>query len=599
MPAPELDLHGNHWINTIGHSAGVVVFANLGWLLYRDARRSGQAVRALPIASTVLALAFDLFLLCALGFRLRDSFVANAFAAAAFACLSLLPGVLFDVALRRRGGALRFSAYALGGLCATLHLADVVAETPGTHAAALIMLAGGFSALALAAFWRYRHEPEIPRACVCLFLLSLSFLHFLSAAAESGFWAELILHHAGIPAALFVVLQEYRFLLLDAFLRLAANGAVAGLFVSVGWMGRAQAAAWAKETVDNPFALGLLFVAVAALLFAFAFLRELVQNWLTRQVFLRPDAARMESTLRRLEGAEDEILASAARQIADYFRAERFGVFPEQRPGFECSAHLRFLKGDSLVLQLGGRRFLSEDLELLEGFAALVAREVDRARAREMEKLVAQAEWRALHNQIQPHFLFNALNALYGSIPRTAVDARRLVLSLSEVFRYFLTTAKPMIRLREELRIVEAYLEIERARLGPRLVTQVDVAPVCLELMIPVLSIQPLVENAIKHGVAAAPGPGEVRLSANVLAGRLVVLVEDTGPGMGKAREHPDSTKVGLKNVERRLALQFGARAEIRFEDRDPGTRVRMEFPAQSQESPVDTGELAAQAKLM
>jgi hypothetical protein len=550
--------------------------------------------RLLPIASTLLALAFDFFLLLALGFRERNGFLANDFAAFAFASVSLLPAVLLDIALRRQHRALRFAGYVLGVSCASLHLLEILIEMEGIHALALILLSIGFALLALAACSMQRRLPEFPAASLCLFFLSLSFLHFLSHASETGFWAELVLHHAGIPVALFVILQEYRFLLLDAFVRLAANGAVAAAFVTAAWNARDKLQLWIGSAASDPFDQGLVFVLLAGFLLTFAMLRQAMQQGLTQQVFLRPDPAEVESALRRLEGSEEQILEAGARRIASYFRAQSWNLFPERQSGYEASAALRFLKGDSTLLHLGGRRFLSEDLEILDGFASLLAREVDRARNRELEKLVVEAEWRALQNQIHPHFLFNALNALYGSIPRQASDARRLVLSLSEVFRYFLTASKPTIPLQEELRIIEAYLDIERARLGPRLTAKIDIAPECLNVKIPVLSVQPLVENAIKHGVAACPGPGEVHLVGRLESGALVVTVEDSGPGMGRGDRTPESTKVGLQNVRRRLALQYGDRSSLRFEDLMPGTRVRLELPAEDPESPADNGFAAA-----
>ena len=117
---------------------------------------------------------------------------------------------------------------------------------------------------------------------------------------------------------------------------------------------------------------------------------------------------------------------------------------------------------------------------------------------------------KALHAQINPHFLFNSLNALYGTIPRTAEGARRTVLNLADVFRYFLQTGGTTIPLSEELRIVKAYLEIEQLRLGDRLQVNLDIDPAALSVLVPPLCIQPLVENGIRHGVAAKPGPGAI-----------------------------------------------------------------------------------------
>ena len=136
------------------------------------------------------------------------------------------------------------------------------------------------------------------------------------------------------------------------------------------------------------------------------------------------------------------------------------------------------------------------------------------------------------------------------------------MLSLSEVLRYFLTTSRSTVRLEEELAIIEAYLEIEKARLGPRLSTRITIPEELRSVPIPVLSLEPLVENAIKHGIASQPGPGILTLSGMRQGASLVLTVHDTGPGpvTGEAK---DSNRVGLENVRRRLALHYGACATL------------------------------------
>ena len=122
----------------------------------------------------------------------------------------------------------------------------------------------------------------------------------------------------------------------------------------------------------------------------------------------------------------------------------------------------------------GGRRYLSEDLQALARAAAQIVEQIEQYRESEMRRLVAQAELRALQSQIHPHFLFNALNTLYGIIPREAKGARETVLNLADIFRYFLETEKSFLPLEEELHIIKAYLEVERLRLGDKLRIEID-----------------------------------------------------------------------------------------------------------------------------
>jgi two-component system LytT family sensor kinase len=198
-----------------------------------------------------------------------------------------------------------------------------------------------------------------------------------------------------------------------------------------------------------------------------------------------------------------------------------------------------------------------------------------------MQRLVSQAELRALQSQINPHFLFNALNTLYGIIPRDALGARKTVLNLAEIFRYFLQSERSFIQLADELEIVKAYLEIERLRLGPRLAVEIDVDEAALPVMIPVLSIQPLVENAIKHGLSAKPGPGLLVLRATIVGEELRITVEDNGPGVHASINGADTAGagVGLANVKRRLQLCFGPEADILIDSSPLGTKVQFAIP--------------------
>jgi len=166
---------------------------------------------------------------------------------------------------------------------------------------------------------------------------------------------------------------------------------------------------------------------------------------------------------------------------------------------------------------------------------------------------------------------------LYGLIPREARGARETVLNLADIFRYFLETRKALVPLSEELHIVKAYLDIERLRLGDKLHTEIHVSPEALAVTIPILSIQPIVENAIKHGIAPLVAGGTVRLDARVEQGELCVKVTDTGHGFPTA----DRSGVGLENVERRLELSYGGAARMAIESGQLGTVVSILIPTQ------------------
>ena len=208
--------------------------------------------------------------------------------------------------------------------------------------------------------------------------------------------------------------------------------------------------------------------------------------------------------------------------------------------------------------------------------AAEIAERVESLRQQEMARLVSQAELRALQSQINPHFLFNALNTLYGVIPREVAGARRMVLNLADIFRYFLQTDKTFVPLEKEMEIVRAYLEVEQLRLGSRLKIEIDLDDAALDVQVPVLSLQPLVENAIKHGVAQRVEAGYVRVQGKLRGEELQLIVENSG---GETSAAARGTGVGLQNVRRRLEICYGPAATIRLTPDPQKTTVEICLP--------------------
>jgi two-component system sensor histidine kinase AlgZ len=210
----------------------------------------------------------------------------------------------------------------------------------------------------------------------------------------------------------------------------------------------------------------------------------------------------------------------------------------------------------------GGQRYLSEDLDTLSRTAVEIAERIEALRRQEMNRLVNQAELRALQSQINPHFLFNALNTLYGTIPREANGARHMVLNLAEIFRYSLQSDRTFVPLAREMQIVRAYLEVEQLRLGDRLKVDFHVDEAALDVPVPVLSVQPLVENAIKHGIAPSAEPGYVHVRIELRGENLRILVENSG---NETTAEPVGPGVGLQNVRRRLEICYGPGATLRL----------------------------------
>ena len=203
-------------------------------------------------------------------------------------------------------------------------------------------------------------------------------------------------------------------------------------------------------------------------------------------------------------------------------------------------------------------------------------------RARELTELAATAQLAALRAQINPHFLFNSLNTIAQLIRTDPDKAETCVERLAEIFRYILRRAeKEFVPLAEELRMTEAYLELERTRFGDRLQVRTTADPPSMHQLIPNLILQPLVENAIKHGLARKVGAGTLRIEAQVGDGRLTLTVGDDGLGMpGAWLDSVYERGVGLKNLRDRLVRLYGPACLPEIASTPgAGTQVRLRLP--------------------
>jgi len=232
--------------------------------------------------------------------------------------------------------------------------------------------------------------------------------------------------------------------------------------------------------------------------------------------------------------------------------------------------------------------YLSDDHRLLQSLARTLGVVLDnvrfRAREEHLRVLAGRAELRALRAQINPHFLFNALNAIAGLIPGDPQLADETVEQLAQVFRYTLRKSeKEWVRLDEEVEFAAAYLRVEQARFGARLRVEFDVDPAAAAVQIPAMSIQPLIENAIKHGVSAVAGAGSVRLSVRFDAGALTIEIFDNGPGFpagySLAAAEANGGAHGLRNVAERLRGYYGDAAQLSWQCGAAGTRVALRIP--------------------
>ena len=221
-------------------------------------------------------------------------------------------------------------------------------------------------------------------------------------------------------------------------------------------------------------------------------------------------------------------------------------------------------------------------MTLYEGQRRRLAAATLELRARELEgerdrKMALQAQLASLESRLQPHFLFNTLNAISALIQEDPDQAERTVERLAALLRFSLDAAeRGLVPLAHELKIVTDYLEIEHTRLGARLQWSLDVSAEAAGHEVPPLAVETLVENSVKHAIAPRPEGGRVRVQGAVADGRLVLSVWDDGPGFTEAAVRPGH---GLDSLRQRLAARFGEAATLTIGRRDGGTLVTVALP--------------------
>jgi two-component system, LytTR family, sensor kinase len=294
------------------------------------------------------------------------------------------------------------------------------------------------------------------------------------------------------------------------------------------------------------------------------------------------------------EGADDEHVELVGALIAQVVENGRARVI--QRNELRCSTpYCELMAGVVAPLQMSGtvvgaiavlgdsvRPDLLRAAGEVAGFASaqLELAELDQSKTRAI-----QAELNFLRAQISPHFVYNALTAIESYVRSDPERARELLVGFADFIRYTFRAHGPYATLAEELRLVETYLELERARFGDRLEVTLRVAPEVLSVALPCLTLQPLVENAVRHGIEQAGGCGHIALIVADSDTEALITVEDDGVGMDPERLRNQlagrmSEGVGLRNVDERFRRVFGPEFGMRVETEvGLGTRVVLRVP--------------------
>ncbi len=221
--------------------------------------------------------------------------------------------------------------------------------------------------------------------------------------------------------------------------------------------------------------------------------------------------------------------------------------------------------------------------EMAVGLSQLISTQMEVSRIEQLKEMTRKAEFTALQSKINQHFLFNALNAISSLIRIRPQQARQLIANLADYLRYNLNKGDTLIDIQEELQQVRDYVAIEQARFGDKLEVVFEVDDV--HIQVPSLLLQPLVENAILHGIQPRSAPGRVTIEVKQLAGGIRVAVRDTGYGIsqavidGVAAGRVESRSIGLMNVHQRVKLLYGD--GLHLKRLEPGTEVCFYLPDQ------------------
>ena len=539
------------------------------------------------------------------------------------------------------------AAYVLSTVSSALHFHQALVARDAPSHWALHLLTGGFAVLIVALLLVTRGQPGQlggKRAgwVTALAVFAVSALHLSHHEGQVySWWVELIGHHASLPLVAVILYQDYRFALADLFLKralaLVLLVAVAfGLYVGVA---APLLQRWQAGEL-HPLAVGLLLGLWVVTALLYPLLRRVVVRFVDAVILRRADYEAMRAELaQRLLACEsvEAVLAEVSARLAEALTAREINwrstteesttagnsgpllpvisqiklAKPARRTGELAPAATTVLipTGEAPQYQLlvgelaGGRRLLSDDQALLETVALMAARRIDAVRVvhercerdlheQEMLKLATEAELRALRAQVNPHFLFNALTTI-GYLIQTAPDrALQTLLRLTALLRGVLRKGDgEFCTLGEEIELVEAYLDIERARFEDRLRVLLDVPSELHRLRVPALLLQPLVENAIKHGIAPLRAGGEVVVLARLVNGgeQLQLRVSDTGQGASEqALAHGRNQGVGLANVEQRLKRHFGVAATFSVRSAPGvGTTVELTLPVNAAQNNV------------
>jgi len=611
-------------INLLGFTVGIALYALLLLMVVRHGKEK-TAPDWLLLLTAALGLLWNAGELAALFWKdFGNSQVSPALMAISYSALGFLPSVVVHSAWKneenenRKVGWLTVAAYALSIFAALLHFQSALFSALAPSDSALRVLTVGSLAL-LGGLLIFTFRRKIQNKAVWISALSVfavSALHLSGQQEEKSWLVELVAHQSSLPLALAILLQDYRFAFADLFLKRALSllllASVAfGLYVFVA----VPLLAWHETHDRNDVQAAVMVIALwmaTALIYPalhkFAvwlvdkiILRRVSYEKLQAEIFRKIEKRddldsvlaevcdELKSALTAGEASWAEVLETEANLPTVNFTPRRAAIFVPtvEKPFYRIN----------LSEFAGGRRLLSDEIEMLAAISVAAARRIDALRVTEeryerkgredkLAKFAAEAKLSALRAQINPHFLFNALTTI-GYLIQTAPDkAFQTLMKLTQLLRGVLRSTEEFSSLGEEIKLIENYLDIEKTRFEERLRVKIEIPEGLKKLRVPSLILQPLVENAVKHGISEAKQGGEVTIAAalKIEDGEtfLYLTVADTGAGFDKTKAN--CAGIGLENIRQRLRSHYGKAAHLQIESNlRQGTSAEIKLPVTAQ----------------
>ena len=459
---------------------------------------------------------------------------------------------------------------------------------------------------------RRPEQRGLSRAMVWLFLAMIALFFVLTFMREQRLLIEILDRAARTMPLAFLVVSFYYESRFDFYDLIVKRGVMLVLtFVGIcGFL--FVVGPWVEVVQPGPLRFLVLAVALVPVIMLVPPLHAMQARWLDIMWFGRQftPVEAVKHVLSAMQPATDEasLVAVTEARLTEMFSTP-VRILLEDQPlpaNARVEAKIESLTPVSgtpvrvaVLREPSSRVLLSEDVTLLRSLAGVFGFMLENVRlqrrrqeqeqmAQELQLQTSRSELKALRAQINPHFLFNALNAIASLIHTDPARADAAVEQLAEVFRYTLRRSdQEWAPLDQELAFARAYLDVEQARFGQRLSVSIESDPVARRAQVPAMLLQTLVENAVKHGVSRMRGPARIDVRVRSAGDRLTVEVHDTGPGPGEHDSMPaaDGESFGLRSVRDRLQGHFGTRASLELTRENGVTVARIQLPLVMEEA--------------